>query len=123
MTAVAKSRTSLAQPKPKASKKKAAQKSKHSAKSPDYGTPEYICDSSRVVFGGPIDLDPCSSPLFNQVVRALKIYTRLDNGLAHPWLGNIQVNPPGEDHGDAVKRFGSTYSASTPPGGSSPQSG
>ena len=85
----------------KADKKKA----QHSAAKPDYGTTEAIVESARVVFGGPIDYDPCTSEIFNLVVQARTIYTRKTNGLIHPWIGNGIVNPPGEDHGQAVKAF------------------
>lgn len=82
-----------------------SKKAQHSQAEPDYGTPGYFADSARVVFGGAIDLDPASSPLFNEIVQARKIYTRQDDGLLFEWLGNLLVNPPGEDSGRAVKLF------------------
>jgi len=84
-----------------------AGKGEFSSLSPDYGTPDNYVDSARYVFNGEIDYDPCSSELFNTVIRALKIYTRSDNGLAehNHWVGNGLVNPPGDKSGNLVKRF------------------
>ena len=42
-------------------------------------TPEYI-EAARIVLGS-IDLDPASSDIANQLVRAKKYYTIADNGL------------------------------------------
>lgn len=84
-----------------------AGKGEFSALEPDYGTPDNYAESCRVVFGGVIDLDPCTSELFNTVIRAKKIFTRENNALApgRIWLGNAIVNAPGEGHGSLVKRF------------------
>ena len=49
----------------------------------------------RFVFGGPIDLDPASTPQANQLVEARVFYTAQDNGLELPWFGNVYCNPPG----------------------------
>jgi hypothetical protein len=63
-----------------------------------YGTPQFIIDCVRLVFGGVIDLDPFSESTFNLVVKAVKFYTREANGLDRrwsPWWGNCFLNPPG----------------------------
>lgn len=66
----------------------------HSSDSNEHGTPPHIVEAAREVLGE-IDLDPASSPLFNRVVRASRIYTREDDGLQKPWHGRVFLNPPG----------------------------
>lgn len=58
------------------------------------GTPDYILDKVRLLFGE-IDLDPASEECFNNIVKAKKFYTKEDNGLMLPWDGNIFLNYPG----------------------------
>lgn len=58
-----------------------------------YSPPE-IVDAARRVLGG-FDLDPASSLIANERVRASKIFTFEDNGLLQRWpLGRIWMNPP-----------------------------
>jgi hypothetical protein len=85
----------------KAEKKKA----QHSSASPEYGTPDLILKPIRVVFGGQIDMDPCTSELFNEVVQAKNFYTAQDNGLDKVWLGNTLVNSPSDISGNLIKKF------------------
>lgn len=59
----------------------------------EWGTPAYVLDLTRQVLGG-IDTDPASNAAAQQVVRAERYYTRETNGLAHPWLGRVWLNPP-----------------------------
>ena len=66
----------------------------HSAESVEHGTPEYLATKIRYSLGG-IDMDPASSRLANQVIRARRIYTKSSNGLDKPWLGRVYLNPPG----------------------------
>lgn len=59
----------------------------------EYYTPSNIIESARFVMGS-IDLDPASSEQANKIVKAKKIYTEQDNGLAQPWFGNVWLNHP-----------------------------
>ena len=43
---------------------------------------------------GSIDLDPASSALANETVKATHYYSKEDNGLEQPWRGRIWLNPP-----------------------------
>jgi len=57
-----------------------------------YTKPRYI-EAARQVLGT-IDLDPASSAAANQIVKATRYYTLEDDGLQHPWHGNVWLNPP-----------------------------
>lgn len=67
----------------------------HSKKTVKWGTPTHIIELARKLLDNEIDMDPATSPEFNQLVKALLIYTEHDNGLIQPWGGNVFVNPPG----------------------------
>ena len=60
----------------------------------EYFTPREFVDAARRVFGGTIDLDPASSALANETVKAEKFFSKDDDGLAQEWHGNIWLNPP-----------------------------
>lgn len=80
-----------------------ASKALHSAATPRWGTPADIVERARLVMGG-LDLDPCSSDSFNEVIKAPNYYSiddRGENGLELPWFGKVFVNPPG----GLVKQF------------------
>lgn len=54
-------------------------------------TPAHVIAAAREVMGA-IDLDPATLP--NNPVGAASFYTKETNGLAHPWAGNVWLNPP-----------------------------
>lgn len=67
--------------------------------SPDseyYVSPAHILVAVRKVFGGKIDLDPCSDEKANDTVQATKFYTAEDDGLLpmNVWSGRVYINPP-----------------------------
>jgi len=57
-----------------------------------YTPPEYI-EAARTVLET-IDLDPASSEVANQFVKAEKFYTIEDDGLSKEWNGRVWMNPP-----------------------------
>jgi len=59
----------------------------------EWYTPETYLIAARDVMGG-IDLDPATSSLANERVRAECIFTEDDNGLIHDWHGRVWLNPP-----------------------------
>lgn len=59
----------------------------------DWYTPIAVISAARKVMGG-IDLDPASSDLANQTVRASRYFSIQDNGLNKVWSGRIFMNPP-----------------------------
>jgi hypothetical protein len=56
-------------------------------------TPAKYIEPVRQVLGE-IDLDPATSELAQQTVRAIKYFTLDDNGLLQDWRGRIFLNPP-----------------------------
>lgn len=61
--------------------------------SDEYFTPSEIVDAARRVMGS-IDLDPASSLVANQKVKAARIFTLADNGLSQQWEGTVWLNHP-----------------------------
>src|SRR2546427_12378186 len=59
----------------------------------EWYTPSKYIEAAREVMGS-IDLDPASCELANRSVKASRYYTKEDNGLMHPWWGNVWLNPP-----------------------------
>jgi T5orf172 domain len=61
--------------------------------SDEWTTPPLYTQAAREVMGA-IDLDPCSSPLANQLVKATTILTRQEDSRRHPWHGRVWLCPP-----------------------------
>jgi len=59
----------------------------------EWYTPECYIESARLVMGS-IDLDPASSIIANERVKANKFYTQDEDGLSFDWYGNVWMNPP-----------------------------
>jgi hypothetical protein len=57
----------------------------------EHYTPRYIWERAIRTMGS-IDVDPASDPGYN--IPASTHYTKEDNGLIQPWIGNIWLNPP-----------------------------
>ena len=49
--------------------------------------------SAREVLGE-ISLDPASCALANETVKAVRYFTKDDDGLAQAWSGRVWLNPP-----------------------------
>jgi len=60
----------------------------------EWYTPAVFIEAARAVLGG-FDLDPASSEVANRTVKADRIFTAQDDGLAQEWpIGAIWLNPP-----------------------------
>jgi hypothetical protein len=59
----------------------------------EWYTPAQFIEAARVVMGS-IDVDPASSEIANQTVKAGIYWTAETNGLGKHWCGNIWLNPP-----------------------------
>jgi phage N-6-adenine-methyltransferase len=57
-----------------------------------YTPAEYIERARRVL--GVIDLDPASSALAQETVKAGRYFSEKDDGLSQEWLGRVWLNPP-----------------------------
>lgn len=60
---------------------------------PEWYTPSDYIEAARAVMGV-IELDPASSDIAQQRVRADAYYTVDDNGLEAEWSGSVWMNPP-----------------------------
>lgn len=71
----------------------------HSSESNEWYTPRQYIEAVQALLGQ-IDLDPASSELANETVRAVNYFTIEDDGLNQEWDGTVFLNPPyGRDGG------------------------
>jgi phage N-6-adenine-methyltransferase len=68
----------------------------------EWYTPKEYIEAARLTMGG-IDLDPASSEIANENVRAGCYYNAEQNGLNYFWRGKVWMNPPYS--GDLVGKF------------------
>ncbi len=59
----------------------------------EWYTPSKWIEMARSAMGG-IDVDPASSVIAQDTVRAAKWYDQEQDGLQHDWHGNVWLNPP-----------------------------
>lgn len=66
---------------------------RRSSRSQEWYTPTNLLARIESFLGG-IDLDPASNSHDEPWVPAGRHFTAADDGLAHPWVGNVYLNPP-----------------------------
>jgi phage N-6-adenine-methyltransferase len=76
----------------------------------EWYTPADYLDCARQVMGE-FDLDPASSAIAQEVVRARAYFTAEDDGLAQQWHGRIWCNPPYCDAGKFVDKLLTEFGA------------
>ena len=65
----------------------------HNSGNNEWYTPAHFVEAARSVMGT-IDLDPASSEVANQTVKATQFFTSEDSGLEKVWRGRVFLNPP-----------------------------
>lgn len=73
----------------------------------EWYTPPNIIERARAVLGE-IDLDPASSDVAQQWIKAARYYT-LDTTMQQPWAGRVWLNPPFDDTPTWVDRLDGEY--------------
>lgn len=69
---------------------------------PEWYTPSDYIEAAREVLGE-ISLDPASSDIAQETIKAKKHFTVDDDGLSKKWAGNVWLNPPYTS--DLVNKF------------------
>lgn len=73
-----------------------------SSKDNKWRTPLDLAQEVRGVFGGNIELDPCTEP--GNHLRAIHYYTERDDGLMLPWVDGTWCNPPYDQMRDWLEK-------------------
>jgi hypothetical protein len=84
-----------------------------SSESVEWYTPKIYIEAARDVMGS-IDLDPASSEMANEIVKATRYITQDDipDGLSQNWEGNVWLNPPyGKGSGSFTTKLIEEYSS------------
>lgn len=78
----------------------------------EWYTPQKYIEMARTVLGY-IDLDPASSKIANEIVKADRYFTAEENGLSQVWYGKVWMNPPYSKEliGEFTKKFADEYEA------------
>lgn len=78
----------------------------------EWYTPQKYIEMARTVLGY-IDLDPASSKIANEIVKADRYFTAEENGLSQVWYGKVWMNPPYSKEliGEFTKKFTDEYEA------------
>ena len=76
----------------------------HNSGNHEWYTPAHIVEAARQTMGG-IDLDPASSEIANQLVKATRFITIEENGITANWgdAQRVWINPPYSQ--PAIKQF------------------
>lgn len=79
---------------------------RHLALSGRRGTPPDWADMARAALGGHIELDPMSEPVFNEIIRAERIYTEKDDCFTLLWRAStVLLNPNGGQVPEAWRKL------------------
>ncbi len=65
----------------------------HNSGENEWYSPSDLVEAAREVMGG-IDLDPATSLVANELIKAAEIFTADDDGRAQRWDGRVWLNPP-----------------------------
>jgi DNA N-6-adenine-methyltransferase (Dam). len=78
----------------------------------EWYTPQKYIEMARTVLEY-IDLDPASSKIANEIVKADNYFTAEENGLSQVWYGKVWMNPPYSKEliGEFTKKFTDEYEA------------
>ena len=78
----------------------------------EWYTPQKYIEMARTVLGY-IDIDPASSKIANEIVKADRYFTAEENGLSQVWYGKVWMNPPYSKEliGEFTKKFTDEYEA------------